>query len=274
MSSTTVQAAVDFIQQHAPDFTPELALLLGSGLGGATNDVQVVAQIDYQDIPGFPKPTVSGHSGQLILGYLAKLPVMVLQGRAHFYEHQDYAAIKQYIRTVKGLGCRDLLITGASGSLNDQITPGDLLLIADHINLQLPNPLLGANDETIGPRFPDLTFAYHPDFRQSLMTCAQSAQFPLPEGIYLVTSGPTYETAAEIRAFRLLGADAVGMSIVPEVILANHCGLRVAAIACITNFATGLTATRHEHSHVLAIADRCAQQLSQLLMSYVRHHDR
>jgi xanthosine phosphorylase len=274
MSSTTVQAAVDFIRRHAPDFIPELALLLGSGLGDVVSDVQVVAQIDYQDIPGFPKPTVSGHGGRLVLGYLAELPVVVLEGRAHFYEHQNYTAIKQYVRTVKELGCRDLLITGASGSLDDQLTPGELLLIADHINLQLPNPLLGANDETIGPRFPDLTFAYDPGFRQSLTVSAQAARIPLPEGVYLVTSGPTYETAAEIRAFRLLGADAVGMSVVPEVIIANHCGLRVAAIACITNFATGLTATRHEHSNVLAIAERCAQQLRQLLMSYVRHHGR
>ncbi|NKB46333.1 MAG: purine-nucleoside phosphorylase [Legionellales bacterium] len=269
MSLATAQSAVEFIHQHAPDFTPQLSIILGSGLTDVTADMDIVAKIDYRAIPGFPKPTVKGHSGQLILGYLQELPIAVLQGRTHYYEHKHYDPIKLYIHTLKQLNCRDLLITGASGSLNEDITPGELVLIADHINWQLPNPLLGPNDDTIGPRFPDLTFAYDPHLRELFMACAKQTNLSLSEGVYLATSGPTYETAAEIHAFRMLGADAVGMSIVPEVIIANHCGLRVAAFACITNFATGLTATRHQHQQILSVAEQCSQRLRQLLANYI-----
>ena len=203
--------------------------------------------------------------GQLTLGYLKKLPVVCLQGRSHFYEDGSFESLKTYIRTLKLIGCRYLIVTNASGSLHADMPPGDLMLITDHLNFQGTNPLIGPNDEAFGPRFPSLDEAYDKTLRQHFLKTAGHLQIKLHQGVYAYMTGPSYETAAEISALKTLGADAVGMSTVPEILVANHCGLKIAAIATLTNFATGLASFSHSHTQVLSVAKQATVQLMTLL---------
>lgn len=262
--------AADYIKKLHPSFKPTIAVVLGSGLGQFADELQDSVCISYKDLPGFPRITVHGHDGNLILGYWNSVGVICLQGRAHTYEGlENYEAVKTYVRTLKLLGCKYFIATNASGSLREDVGPGNLMLIHDHINLQPGNPLVGPNDDDFGPRFYPLDNAYDETMRQDLLAIAAQHSIKLAEGVYLSVLGPHYETAAEIKAFKILGADAVGMSTVPEVLVANHCGMKVAVIATITNFATGLSKTAHSHNAVVEMAVNAAQKLNLLIKEYI-----
>lgn len=265
----TAYLAAEKIKSLAPQFKPLIGIVLGSGLGSFAETLTDAITINYQDLPGFPSPHVFGHAGKMVLGNLDGVDIVCLQGRAHSYEGNNHDTVKTYVRTLKLLGCEYFLATNASGSMRPDIEPGELMLITDHINLQPGNPLIGENDDDFGPRFFPLDNAYDADLRQKLMHIAEQQNTPLHEGIYLSVVGPNYETAAEIRAFQKLGADAVGMSTVPEVLVACHCGLKVAVIAIITNFATGLDNTSHCHNAVVKQASEAAVRLNKLLKQFV-----
>jgi len=258
-------AAAEVIAERAPGVKPRLGLILGSGLGGLADALESAVAIDYADLPGFPQPGVAGHGGRLVLGTLAGLPVACFQGRRHIYEGGDPGAMRAPVRALKHAGAVALLATNAAGSLRPENPPGSLMAIADHINMLGVSPLTGPNDDEIGPRFPSLRDAYDPELRGVLRQCAEGLGIKLPEGVYLATHGPSFETPAEIHAFRTLGADAVGMSTVPEVILARHCGLRVAAVSAITNLAEGMGGEQLSHEQTLRNAETAAGDLTRLL---------
>ena len=261
--------AAKIIKERLPSFEPTIGIVLGSGLGSFADQLEDAVTINYKDLPGFPEVTVHGHGGNLVLGYLSGVAVICLQGRAHTYEGASFETVKTYIRTLKLLGCDYFLATNASGSLREDVGPGSLMLITDHINMQPGNPLVGPNDDEFGPRFFPLDNAYDHDMREKLLKIAHEENISISQGVYLSVLGPNYETAAEIRAFRILGADAVGMSTVPEVLVANHCGMKVAVIATITNYATGLAHTSHSHESVVLVANKAAEKLNQLVRSYI-----
>ena len=249
--------------------TPRIGIVLGSGLGAVADAVQDRRSVPYRDLPGFPVGAVAGHAGQLHLGTLAGVPVAVFQGRAHLYEGIEPGATATPIRTAKALGCESVLLTNAAGSLRSEVPPGRLMVITDHINLMGANPLTGPNDDALGPRFVGMGEVYDPALRARLHAAAAAMDVPLAEGVYLAVSGPSFETPAEIRAFRTLGADAVGMSTVPEAIAARHCGLRVAAVSVITNLAEGLSPEPLTHEHTLAAAAAAAGDLQRVLHRFV-----
>ncbi|HEY7077079.1 MAG TPA: purine-nucleoside phosphorylase [Solirubrobacteraceae bacterium] len=261
-------AAADVLAERAPGFAPRLGIVLGSGLGGLADALHEPASVPYADLPGFPAPGVAGHSGRVVLGTLAGLPVACLQGRRHVYEGGDPGAMRAPVRALRQAGATALLVTNAAGSLRADVGPGRLMAIADHINLLGVNPLCGPNDEAVGPRFPSLRDAYDPELRARLHAAAQRLEVDLAEGVYLATAGPSFETPAEIRAFRTLGADAVGMSTVPEVILARHCGLEVAAVSAITNLAEGMGGEELSHEQTLRYAAVAAQDLARLIAAF------
>lgn len=267
---THADEAASLIQQKMPGFTPRIGIVLGSGLGGLAEHVTDAVKFSYADLPGFPQASVKGHAGQLICGYLSETPVVCLQGRAHSYEGDVYSAIRTYVRTLKLLGCEYFIATNAAGSLRQDMPPGELMLLTDHINFQPGNVLAGPNDERFGPRFLPLDNAYDPALRNIFQQCAETQGITLHEGVYISVLGPSFETAAEIRAFATLGADAVGMSTVPEVIVARHCDMKVAVISTMTNFATGLDDTSHSHDAVLATAEQAAKNLSRLVITFAR----
>jgi xanthosine phosphorylase len=264
----TPEAATEAIKARAPGFTPRAGLVLGSGLGPLAEEISTDAVIGYDAIPGFVEPQVEGHVGRLVLGRFGGVPVACLQGRSHLYEGHDAATLALPVRTLQLLGCELLVLTNAAGSLNPDFSPGSLMLIADHINLLGRNPLIGANDDSIGPRFPDMTEAYDAELRVRIKAVAATLDMPLNEGVYLALLGPNFETPAEIRAFRTLGADAVGMSTVTECIAARHCGLRVAGLSILTNLAAGMTETMISHDETLAIGKRGVDQLARLLPAF------
>lgn len=269
-STQNAHQAAEKIKALAPDFKPVLGIVLGSGLGGFAENLDRAIVINYEDLPGFPRPTVHGHGGNLVLGYLNNVPVACLQGRAHSYEGSNHETVKTYVRTLRLIGCDYFLATNASGSLREDVGPGELMLITDHINLQPGNPLVGPNDDEFGPRFLPLDKAYDPEMRTRLLQIAERESINLHQGVYIAVLGPNYETAAEIRAFKMWGADAVGMSTVPEVLIAHHCGLRVAVIATITNFATGLSKTSHNHDEVVKMAASATAKLEHLIKQFIR----
>jgi len=257
------------ITRQFPSFKPKIGIVLGSGLGNFTEQLDDAVVIPYAELPGFPKVTVHGHGGNLVLAYLNGVGVICLQGRAHAYEGASFDVVKTYVRTLKLLGCDYFLATNASGSLREDVGPGELMLITDHINLQISNPLVGPNDEEFGPRFFPLDNAYDQATREHLLAVAHKEEMTLHQGVYLATLGPNYESAAEIKAFRILGADAVGMSTVPEVLVAAHCGMKIAAIATITNYATGLAHTPHSHDSVVLVASQAAEKLKRLVKCWI-----
>ncbi|KTD34251.1 xanthosine phosphorylase [Legionella moravica] len=269
-NKTFAHLAAEHIQTLVPGFKPIVGVILGSGLGQFAEELDDAVVINYTDLPGFPNPTVQGHGGKLILGYCSGIPVVCLQGRAHTYEGlEHYDTVKTYVRTLKLLGCTHFIATNASGSLREDVGPGELMLITDHINLQPSNPLIGPNDDEFGPRFYPLDNAYDKVMQEQLLNAAKKNSIKLNQGVYISVLGPHYETAAEIRAFKILGADAVGMSTVPEVLVANHCGMHVAVIAMITNYATGLATTSHNHQAVVDMASSAAVKLNTLLKQYI-----
>jgi xanthosine phosphorylase len=261
--------AATVIRERAGGRQPLLGLVLGSGLGGIADRVVDPIVIEYGDLPGFPRPSVQGHAGRLVLGTIAGVAVACLAGRAHLYEGVGAAPLNMLVRTLRAIGCRALLLTNASGSLRLEWGAGTLVLIEDHINLQGTNPLLGANDDRVGPRFVDLSEVYARRLRAPIMMAADAAGIELARGVYLATLGPAFETPAEIRAYRTLGADLVGMSTVPEAISARHAGLEVAALSIVTNLAAGMATEPLTHAetltHSAAAADRVATLLEAAL---------
>jgi xanthosine phosphorylase len=267
-----VSTAAEVIGARAPGFAPRLGIVLGSGLGGLADTLTDAVVIPYAELPGFPEPGVAGHGGQLALGHLGDLPVACFQGRRHIYEGGDPGAMRGPIRTLKQLGAEALLATNAAGSLRAEVGPGRLMAISDHINLLGVNPLTGPNDDAVGPRFPSLRDAYDPELRYRLQTAAGRLTIDLAEGVYLATAGPSFETPAEIRMFRTLGADAVGMSTVPEVILARHAGLRVAAVSAITNLAEGMGGEELSHEQTLRNAAVASRDLVRLVQRFAEDY--
>ncbi|HTX30749.1 MAG TPA: purine-nucleoside phosphorylase [Solirubrobacteraceae bacterium] len=248
---------------------PRVGIVLGSGLGAVADAVEDGVSVDYEELPGFPRPTVAGHAGRVILGHLGGLPVAMLQGRAHLYEGGDLSALRTPVRALRGAGAEILILTNAAGSLRAEVGPGSLMAITDHINLTGVNVLVGENDEAVGPRFPSLSRAYDPGLLEELRAAADELGIALAEGVYLGVTGPSFETPAEIRAYRTMGADAVGMSTIQETILARHCGLRVAAVSVITNLAEGMGEEPLSHDQTLAAAERAAGELTRLLLTFI-----
>jgi xanthosine phosphorylase len=263
-------SAVETLKAAGP--APRLGIVLGSGLGGLTDALEDGVAVPYGELEGFPPAGVAGHSGQVVLGRLAGLPVACLAGRKHVYEG-DPTAMRVPVRTIKALGAEAILVTNAAGSLRADVGPGRLMAIADHINLLGVNPLTGPNDDDVGPRFPSLRDAYDPGLLANLHAAARELGIELAEGVYLATAGPSFETPAEIRAFRTLGADAVGMSTVPEVILARHAGLRVVAVSAITNLAEGMGGEELSHEQTLRNAEVAARDLTRLVTRFAEDFD-
>ncbi|MBF0545192.1 MAG: purine-nucleoside phosphorylase [Candidatus Riflebacteria bacterium] len=250
-----IEPAVNFIKGRL-NFTPEISIVLGSGLGQFADQIEISGAIDYSEIPGFPVSTVHGHKGRLVLGTYANRKLAIMQGRFHYYEGYSLSEVVFPVRVLRGLGASGLLITNASGALNRNFRVGDLMIINDHINLMGDNPLRGANDEKIGPRFPPMQGIYAPKLIEAGLEIGRKIGAPVQTGVYVAVTGPSYETAAELRALSLLGADAVGMSTVPEVIAAAHCGYtKIIGISCITDMATGEAHENVNHELVIAAAN-------------------
>jgi len=259
-----LDAAVSVIGERTP-VQPVVGVVLGSGLGGFSDAVEEPVEIPYAEIPGWPASTAVGHAGTLVIGTAAGVPVVVMKGRAHLYEGHPPEKVVFGVRVLGRLGVRTLVLTNASGAVNTSLEPGRLVLISDHLNLQGTSPLVGPNEESLGPRFPDMSGAYDPDLRSAAHEAAGRLGLELPEGVYGAWLGPAFETPAEIRMMRALGADLVGMSTVPEVLAARHMGLRCIAISCVTNMAAGVLAEPIDHTHVLAVGARAQATLTALL---------
>lgn len=249
---------------------PELGVILGSGLGAFADLVQEKQVIPYKDIPHFPISTVEGHAGQLVFGNVEGRTVVVMQGRFHYYEGYTMHEVTFPIRVMQGLGVTGLVVTNAAGGINPNFNPGDLILIKDHLNMMGDNPLRGANLSSLGPRFPDLSEAYNRDWRQKALVIARELGINPLEGVYAAMSGPNYETPAEIRFLRSSGADMVGMSTVPEVIVANHGGMQVLGISCVTNMAAGILDQKLSHVEVMETAGRIEKQFVHFVQALVK----
>ena len=241
--------------------SPKIGIILGSGLGDLVDKIENQLVIKYEDIPNFPRSTVKGHQGCLVFGKLQGKDVLAMQGRFHYYEGYTMKEVTYPIFVMKLLGIETLIITNACGGINTSFEPGDLMIINDFINLMPGNPLIGINDDRLGPRFPDMTEPYNIQLIESSKTIAEQLHIPYKEGVYAGFTGPYYETAAEIRMIGRHGADAVGMSTVPETIAANYLGIEVLGIACITNMATGIQKMKHSHERVVEIANQASKQL-------------
>ena len=246
---------------------PTLAIVLGSGFHHMLTELRVAKKMSYAKIPGFPKPTVSGHAGELYFGHLGRTPVLVLSGRAHFYEGHSMERVTFAVRALAAFGIKDLLLTNAAGGINKNFRLGDFMVLTDHINFMGANPLRGGQHKNL-PRFVDLTEAYGKKLRELLFKAGKISKLKLQRGVYLAVSGPNYETPAEIRAFAKLGADAVGMSTVPEAMVARQCGLNVTAISCITNPAAGISRKNLSHGEVLETAERVKKSGAALIRKF------
>jgi purine-nucleoside phosphorylase len=265
---SNAQTAAAHIQKHYVT-VPRIGIILGSGLGGFASQVKDAVAIPYAEIPGFPQSTVAGHSGKLVLGNLRGIPVAVMQGRVHAYEGYPMDAVTFPMRVLGTLGVKELIVTNAAGGVNTRYAQGSLVCISDHINLTGTNAALGPNEPRWGERFFDMSTAYSPRLRKLAVAEAALQGFMLPEGVYLAVLGPSYETAAEIRAFRTLGADLVGMSTVHEVIVARHMGIEVLGISLVTNMAAGVLDEAINHEEVMETGKRVEKQFTELLASLV-----
>jgi purine-nucleoside phosphorylase len=263
-----LDAAVAAIRSRT-DASPAVGVVLGSGLGAFADALESAVEIPYEDIPGWPEATAIGHAGTLVVGSFGGVPVAAMRGRAHLYEGLPPAKVVFGIRVLGLLGIRTLVLTNAVGAIDDRLRPGQLALISDHINLQGQSPLVGPNDESLGPRFPDMSNAYDADLRAAAREAAGRLGLELGEGVYAAWLGPAFETPAEIRMLRTLGADLVGMSTAPEVLAARHMGIRCLAISCVTNLAAGVSPEPIDHEQVLEIGARAAESLVSLLHELV-----
>lgn len=251
------------------DFVPQIALVLGSGLGGFAEKIEKAAEIPYGDIQGFPVSTVSGHEGKFIFGSLSGINIVCMQGRVHYYEGYTIEDVVLPIRIMGLLGAKVLFLTNASGGINESFNAGDFMLITDHISSLVQSPLIGENIDELGVRFPDMSCVYDKDLADIIRQCAKDVGVDLKEGVYIQTTGPNYETPAEIRAYKALGADAVGMSTACEAMAANHMGMRICAVSCISNLAAGISKNSLTHEEVKETADRVAPVFKKLLVECI-----
>jgi purine-nucleoside phosphorylase len=265
----SVDAAVSFIRSRT-SIQPVIGIILGSGLGNVVEAIQADVTIPYSEIPGARASTVLGHQGKMIVGKAGNVPVVVLQGRVHFYEGYDMNEVMFLARVIGRLGIQRLIVTNAAGGINTSFKPGDLMLISDHINLMGMNPLRGPNVDELGVRFPDMSEPYPESLRTAAKKVAEDLGVLVQEGVYLALSGPTYETPAEIRAFRTLGADAVGMSTVPEVIAMSHMNIPVLGISCITNMAAGILKQKLTHQEVMDTTARVQKEFTRLVLGVIQ----
>lgn len=250
-------------------FVPEVALILGSGLGDFADHIENKSVIPYSDIKDFPVSTVTGHAGQFVFGNIGRKSVVAMQGRVHYYEGYSMNQVVLPIRLMHLMGAKALLLTNAAGGVNWDFKPGDLMIINDHITSFVPSPLIGKNDESLGTRFPDMSRIYDTEYQEILRKLGNKLGIDLKTGVYLQTTGPNYESPAEVRMYRLLGADAVGMSTACEAMAANHMGMRIAGISCITNFACGMSDTPLNHEEVKETANRISENFTMLVKEFI-----
>ncbi len=269
MSFEQVQECAAFIKERFNGDIPKMALVLGSGLNSMADAIDNPTIFSYLDLPGFPEPTVEGHAGRMLIGTLEGKPVICMQGRAHAYEGHAPEKLAFSTRVLWALGVDILVLTNAAGSLMEEAGPGSLMAITDHINFSGVNPLVGVNDDRFGPRFPDVTAAWDKELTKSLETCAKQLDIKLHKGTYLMAKGPNFETPAEIFAFRTMGAHAVGMSTVPECLVARHVGMKVMGISSITNYAAGMTGDELTHDETMEFGAIAAVNLEKLLRAFI-----
>lgn len=264
-----VDEALKFIEKKT-DIRPKLLMILGSGLGRAAEAIERPEIVPYEEIPYWPRSTAPGHEGKLVFGYMCGAPVAAMQGRVHYYEGYTMGEVTFPIRVMRQLGADSLLVTNASGAVNLGFEPGSIVTIKDHINFMGTNPLIGVNNDDWGVRFPDMTRAYDPEYLDIVKRAAALEDIALREGVYMAFSGPSFETPAEIRMARAMGADVVGMSTVPEVITANHMEMKVLGLSCASNFAAGITSDRLTHQEVLDTMSKTEERLSRLIVRFVK----
>lgn len=260
-----MENTIRFLKEHTGNFVPEIAIIFGSGLGELA-DEYCEYSISYKDIPNFIGSNVSGHKGRLVFSKINDKKVVMMQGRNHYYEGHSLQEITFPIRVMKKLGVKTIILTNAAGAVNESFKASDLMLITDHINNIGDNPLIGPNDSEFGERFPDMSEVYKKDLIEKAETCAKKLGIDIQKGIYWANSGPSYETPAEINMIRKLGADAVGMSTVPEAIVANHCGMNILGISCITNAASSVSGEKLSHTEVIAAADNAKSKFKKLIL--------
>jgi len=265
MNKEKIINAVKSIREKI-DFAPDIAIVLGSGLGKLADFIENPIVIPYEEIDEFPKPTVAGHGGKLVFGKVGDANVVVMQGRVHLYEGHSPEKVVLPVRTLGLLGIKTLILTNAAGGVNPAFAPGELMVIRDHLNLQCANPLSGPNDDSLGTRFPDMTEAYNKKLSDLIVECAVENGIDIRNGVYAGMTGPTYETPAEVNMVRILGADAVGMSTVAECIAANHMGIKVCGVSLITNMAAGLSKTKLTHEEVKETADQATEYFVALML--------
>lgn len=261
--------AADYIKGKSK-YKPEVAIILGSGLGAIADKIEEAESYSYTDIPHFPVSTVQGHEGRLVIGKLQGKIVLAMQGRFHYYEGYDMKDVTFPVRVMKLLGIEKLIVTNAAGSVNTEFKPGNLMLIKDHINFSGSNPLIGRNLDEFGARFPDMSNPYDEDLRNKVKEIAKSINIDLKEGVYTLFSGPTYETPAEVKMARILGSDAVGMSTVPEVIVANHSGMKVIGVSCLTNMASGILNQPLNHQEVMETSAMAREKFINLMENIIK----
>lgn len=264
-----MQRSVAFIKDKINDFEPQIGIILGSGLGDFADAFDSV-NIRYDEIPNFHASKVVGHKGQLVFAEIEGKKVVMMQGRYHFYEGHPLSTVTYPVKVLKKLGVKTLVLTNAAGATHKGFSAGDLMLIKDHINLMGTNPLIGKNEDELGPRFPDMSEVYKKDLRMIAQEKAKELGFDLKEGVYAAVTGPSYETPAEINMLKILGADAVGMSTAPEAIMANYCGMKVLGISCLTNYAAGVSDTPLAHSEVIETADKVKESFQKLLLEIIK----
>ncbi len=250
--------------------SPEIGIILGSGLGGLAGNIENSIEISYDEIDGFPKSTVIGHEGKLIFGDMSGKKVLCMQGRLHLYEGHHPSKIALVLRAFKDLGVQKMIITNASGSLREECPPGSLVLVNDHINFSFTNPLIGPNDDNVGPRFLDMTEAYSSALREKMHIAAKNENINLHDGVYMMVMGPMFETPSEIRAYKMLGADVIGMSTVQDVISAIHAGMEVVTVATVTNFAAGMHPTKLSHTETVEQANLAGEKLQKLVKRFIK----
>lgn len=259
---------LDYIDTYTDGFKPEIGIVLGSGLGVLADEFCEYS-IPYEKIPGFAKSTVEGHKGQLVFAHIGKQKVVMMQGRNHFYEGHSMQEITYPIKVMKQLGVKVVILTNAAGAVNKSFRPGDLMVITDHINNMGTNPLIGVHNEDFGTRFPDMSEVYNKNMIKLVDAVARDLKINIKHGIYIASTGPSYETPAEIRAARFMGADAAGMSTVPEAIVANYCGMKVIGISCISNFASGVSTKKLSHEEVIQTTNKVKTKFKTLLLSLI-----
>ena len=265
-----IEETLDYINEYTENFAPEIGIVLGSGLGDLA-DKYCDISIPYSNIPHFAKSTVQGHKGQLVFADINGRKVVMMQGRNHFYEGHSMSDVTYPIKVMKKLGVKTLILTNAAGAVNKSFRPADLMVITDHINFMGTNPLIGPNDENFGVRFPDMSEVYNKNLIKIVDAAGRLLKLDLKHGVYMATTGPSYETPAEIRMARSMGADAIGMSTVPEAIVANYCGINVIGISCISNYATGVSTKKLSHDEVIETTDKVKSKFKELVLLLLKN---